>query len=117
MSVQDRCTVCAKRTIASEIVLDELLGDGVMWNLVLVRLEMVLVLVQDRHMVCAKTYHRLRNHFGHTRWYSLETRLKWKLILVRFEVVRILTQDRCMVCAERTIGSKNILDAPDGTTR
>ena len=32
----------------------ELLGDGVMWNLVLVRWETVLVLVQDRYMVCAK---------------------------------------------------------------
>ena len=42
------------------------------------------------------------------------TRLKWKLILIRLEVVRILMQDRCMVCAERTIGSKNVLDAPDG---
>ena len=33
------------------------------------------------------------------------------------EIVRILTQDRCMVCAERTIGSKNIFEAPDGTPR
>ena len=32
----------------------ELLGDGVMWNLVSVRLETVLVSVQDRCMVCAK---------------------------------------------------------------
>ena len=32
----------------------ELLGDGVMWNLVSVHLEMVFVLVQDRCMVCAK---------------------------------------------------------------
>ena len=32
----------------------ELLGDGVMWNLILVHLEMVLVSVQDRCMVCAK---------------------------------------------------------------
>ena len=32
----------------------ELLGDGVMWNLVLVGLEMVLVSVQDRCMVCAE---------------------------------------------------------------
>ena len=31
----------------------ELLGDGVMWNLVSIRLEMVLVSVQDRCMVCA----------------------------------------------------------------
>ena len=32
----------------------ELLGDGVMWNLILVCLEMVLVSAQDRCMVCAK---------------------------------------------------------------
>ena len=32
----------------------EVLGDGVMWNLVSVHLEMVFVLVQDRCMVCAK---------------------------------------------------------------
>ena len=70
----------------------KLLGDWVMWNLVSVRLEMVLVLVQDRCMVCAKRYHRLRNHFGHTRWYSLVTRLKWKPILLCLEIVVILTQ-------------------------
>ena len=28
-----------------------------------------------------------------------------------------LDLDRCMVCVERTIGSKIILDAPDGTPR
>ena len=33
------------------------------------------------------------------------------------EVVQIFMQDRCMVCAERTIGSENVLDAPDGTPR
>jgi hypothetical protein len=27
-----------------------------------------------------QTYHRLRNRFGCTQWYSLETRLKWKLV-------------------------------------
>ena len=32
----------------------ELLGDGVMWNLVSVSLDMVLVSVQDRCMVCVK---------------------------------------------------------------
>ena len=32
----------------------ELLGDGVMWNLVSVRLETVSVSVQDRRMVYAK---------------------------------------------------------------
>ena len=51
MSVQDRCMVCAKRTIGSEIVLD---APDAMSNHVSVRLEMVLVLVQDRCMVRAK---------------------------------------------------------------
>ena len=32
----------------------ELLGDVVMWNLISFRLEIVLVSVQDRCMVCAK---------------------------------------------------------------
>jgi hypothetical protein len=39
----------------------------------------------------------------------------WNLILVRLEMVLVSVQDRCTVCAERTIGSKIILDAPDGT--
>ena len=49
---QDRCIVCAERSIGSEIVWDA--PDGtprvmwVMWNLVSIRLETVLVLVQDR---------------------------------------------------------------------
>jgi hypothetical protein len=62
-----------------------------------------------------QTSNRLRNHFGHTRWYSKVTRLKWKLDSVRLEIVLILTQDRCMVCAERTIGYEIILDTPNGT--
>ena len=55
---QDRYTVCAKRTIDSEIVLDarneKLLGDLGHVESHSVRLEMVLVLVQDRCMVCTK---------------------------------------------------------------
>ena len=56
-SGQDRCMVCAKRTIGSETVLDApmvLLGEWAMSNLVLIRLDMVLVSVQDRCTVCAK---------------------------------------------------------------
>ena len=41
----------------------------------------------------------------------------WNLFSVHLEIVIILMLDRCMVCAERTIGSKIILDAPDGTPR
>ena len=55
-SVQDRCMVCAKRTIGSETVLDApmvLLGDREC-TLVSVCLEIVLVLTQDRCTVCAE---------------------------------------------------------------
>jgi hypothetical protein len=41
----------------------------------------------------------------------------WNLISVHLEIALILTQDRCTVCPEHTIGSKIILDAPDGTPR
>jgi hypothetical protein len=34
------------------------------------------------HGLC-QTYHRLKNHFGHSLWYSLVMRLKWKLVWVR----------------------------------
>ena len=72
---------------------------------------MVLVLVQDRCTVCG-IY-----DLGCTRWYSSVTKLNCKLVLLHLEIVLILMQDRCTVCAERTIGSKIILDAPDGTPR
>jgi hypothetical protein len=62
-------------------------------------------------------YHQLRNHFGCTRWYSYVTRLKWKLVSVHLDIVLILTQDRRTVCVECAIGSKIVLDAPDGTPR
>jgi hypothetical protein len=34
---------------------------------------------------------------------------------VCLDIVLILMQYRCTVCAKRTIGSKKVLDAPDGT--
>jgi hypothetical protein len=64
-----------------------------------------------------QTYHRARNHFGCTQWYSKLTRLKWKLVLVHLEIVLILMQNRCTVFAKHTIGLEIILDAPDGTPR
>jgi hypothetical protein len=39
------------------------------------------------------------------------------LVPVRLKRVLILTQDRCTIYNERTIGSKIIFDAPDGTPR
>jgi hypothetical protein len=41
----------------------------------------------------------------------------WNLVLVHSEIVLLSLQSRCTVCAERTIGTKIVLDAPDGTPR
>jgi hypothetical protein len=43
--------------------------------------------------------------------------MMWNLVLVYLETVLVSVQYRCMVCTERTIGSKIILDALDGTPR
>ena len=69
----------------------------VMWNLVSIRLEIVLVLVQDRCTVCA------------------ECTIGSKIVLVHLDMVLVLMQDRCTVCAKRTIGSEIVLDEFDGT--
>jgi hypothetical protein len=72
-SVQDRSTVLTKHTIALEIILDapeELLGDVGHVESPLGHLETVLVSVHDSCTILRETYHRLRNHFGHTGWYS-----------------------------------------------
>ena len=69
MLVQDRCTVCARRTIGLEIILDTMM--------VLLRVHAQeaarLGLFGDSANLDAtsvhglrQTYHRLENHFGHT---------------------------------------------------
>ena len=40
----------------------------------------------------------------------------WILTSFHWETVLASVQDRCIIYARRTIGSKIILDAPDGTT-
>ena len=42
---------------------------------------------------------------------------KWKLVSIRLEIALMLSQDWCTVCVEHIIGSKIVLDAPDGTPR
>jgi hypothetical protein len=67
VSEQDRCTVCAKCTIGSEIILDAPNGTPSKEAQVeahLVHLEIVLILMQDRCIVFCRMYHRLRNRFG-----------------------------------------------------
>jgi hypothetical protein len=39
----------------------------------------------------------------------------WNLVSVYLEIVLLSVQDRCMVSARHTIGSKIILNEPDGT--
>jgi hypothetical protein len=72
VSVQDRCTVCANRTIDFEIILGPMvhLGD-------VAQLEAHFGPFRDSANLDARsvhslrrTYHRLRNHFGCTRWNS-----------------------------------------------
>ena len=57
ITTQDRCTVCAERTIGMEIILgtpDGTPKDRVKSKLISVCLEIVLISVQDRCMVCAE---------------------------------------------------------------
>ena len=62
----------------------------VMWNLTSLRLETVLVSVQDRCMVWAKRTIGSEIVWKHLM-VPLVTRLKWKLISVLLEIVLILT--------------------------
>ena len=59
------------------------------------------------HGLCG-TYHRLRNHFGRTRWNSKVTPVMSNHVSVRLEMVLVSVTGRCMVCA---IGLETILDA------
>ena len=68
------------------------------WKLVSVLLEIVLILTQDRCMVCV-------------------TWVMWKLTSFCLEIVLVSVQDRCMVCARCTVGLQIVLDAPNGATR
>jgi hypothetical protein len=69
--MQDRCTVCAKHTIGSEIILDtpmELLGDEA-------QMETRFGPFRDSANLdevhgLRRTYHRLKNRFGRIRWNS-----------------------------------------------
>ena len=73
ITTQDRCTVCAERTIGSKIVLDarmELLGDtGHVESCFGPFGDGVSVGARQVHGL-RQTFHRLRNRFGHTQWYS-----------------------------------------------
>jgi hypothetical protein len=56
-------------------------------------------------------------HFGWTRWISYVTLVMWNLVSIHVVIVVVLVQVTCTVFAKRTIGTKIVLDAPDGTPR
>jgi hypothetical protein len=83
--------------------------------LILVCLEIVLILTQDRCMVCAGRNIGSENRLGCTRWIYYVTLVMWNLISIHLGTVVVLVQDRRTVCTKRTIGTEIVLDAPDGT--
>ena len=89
----------------------------VKWTHVSVHLEIVLISAQDRCTVCTECNTGVEIALGTPGWYSKVMYVELKLVLVRLGIVFVSARDRCMVCTERTIGSKNIFDAPDRTPR
>jgi hypothetical protein len=85
-----------------------------MWNLVSIRLEIVLVSVQDRCTVCTKCTigsEIILDTPNDTPGHEAQVGARFS----PFGIVLMLTQDRCMICTERTTGLEIIFDAPDGT--
>jgi hypothetical protein len=85
-----------------------------MWNPILVRLETVLVSVQDRSMVC--TERTIVSDWMHPMVLPGD-KAHGKVLSVCLEIVVTLTHHRCTVCAKHSIGSEINLDAADGTPR
>jgi hypothetical protein len=85
--------------------------------LVLVYLEMVLILTQDRCTVCAERNIGSKIILDATDRISYVTLVMWNLISIHLETVVVSVQDRSTVCAKRTIGIEIVLDAPEGTPR
>ena len=87
------------------------------WKLVSVRLEIVLILTQDRCMVCVECTIDSEIIFGRTQWKSYVMWVMWNLTSFSFGDRLVSVQDRCTVCAKRTIGSEIILGALSVTPR
>ena len=100
MSVQDRCMVCPKRTIGNETIFDA--SDGTTSDKAQVEArfspfgDSANLDVRQVHGL-RRSFHRLRNHFGHTQWNSLVTWVMWNLTSFRLETVLVSMQDRCVV--------------------
>jgi hypothetical protein len=91
-----------------------LLGDKAHVDAHFGLLDIELILTQEVHGL-HRTYRRLRNHFGRTRWIFYVTLVMWNLVSIHLETVVVSVQDSCTVCAKHR--SKIVLDAPDDTPR
>ena len=76
-----------------------------------VRLDVMLILMQDMCTVCAEN-----TIYSEVIWTHPMEQLgdvhNVESFLVHLETVLVLVQDRCKVCAKRTISSEIISDAP-----
>jgi hypothetical protein len=118
--VQYRCTICAKCTLGTEIVWPHpmvLLGDEAQLEARFDPFRNSANLNTRPMHGLRRTYHRLRNRFGHSRWNTKVSWVMWNLVSVRLETVLVSMQDRCTICVQRTKGSEIILDALDGIPR
>jgi hypothetical protein len=88
------------------------------WKLDSVRMEIVLILVQDRCTVCDERTTSSEIILD-TPKNSLQIWIMWNLVLVRLEIllVSVSVQERCTVCAKHSIGLEIVLDTPNGTPR
>ena len=91
------------------------LGTRLKWKPISVRLEIVLILTQDRSTVCVER--TKGSEIVLDTLNSNVTWVIWNLASFRLETVLVSGQDRCMVRARHTTGLEIVLDAPDGTTR
>ena len=71
------------------------------WKLVLVRLEIVLILTQDRCVLCVERTIGLKIILSHPMDLLGDVGM-WNLSSFRLETVLVSVQDRCMVCARCT---------------
>ena len=85
------------------------------WKLILVLLDIVLILMQDRSTVCVER--TIGSEIVLDTLISKVTWVIWNLASFRLETMLVLVQDRCTCCANRTRGSEIVLDLLDGTTR
>ena len=77
--------------------------------------EIVLILMEDRCMVCVER--TIGSEIVLDTLNSKVTWVIWNLASFCLETVLVSGQDRCMVRARHTAAIEIVFDAPDGTTR